>query len=152
MCPKNPTLFINASRAIRFGRTRLRRGDCQGTATVELAVCLPVLALLVFGSIQACDLIYLKHSVTAAAYEGSLELSKTDSSNANIEARIQQVLDARGITSTTYDILPAGTLIEQTPPGATVTVVVNADSQANLMLSGFFFTPATVTGQVVMVR
>ncbi|MGI9457330.1 MAG: TadE/TadG family type IV pilus assembly protein [Aeoliella sp.] len=141
-----------ASYATRRRRIAKRCGQRRGTATVELAVCLPVLALLVFGSIQASDLIYLKHSVTAAAYEGSLELSKTDSSNANIEARIQQVLDARGITSTTYEILPAGTLIERTPPGTTVTVVVNADSIPNLMLSGFFYTPATVTGQVVTVR
>ncbi|MGI9456340.1 MAG: TadE/TadG family type IV pilus assembly protein [Aeoliella sp.] len=129
-----------------------RHSERAGTATVELAVCLPVLALLVFGSIQACDLIYLKHSVTAAAYEGTLEISKSGSSNANVEARIQQVLDARGITDTTYNILPAGTVIEQTPPGTTITITVQADSNPNLLLSGFFFTPAQITGQVVTVR
>lgn len=123
-----------------------------GTATVELAVCLPMLALLVFGGLQACDLVYLKHSLTSAAYEGSLELSKNDATLADVEARIQQVLDARGVSDTNCEILPAGTLIEQTPAGTTLTIVVTADTSPNLTLSGFFFSPPTLTGQVVATR
>ncbi len=131
---------------------RCTQSNRRGTATVELAVCLPVLALLVFGGIQACDLIYLKHSLTAAAYEGSLELSKTNSTNANIEARITQVLAARGVTEAEIEILPAGTLVEQTPPGVTLTVAVTAPTRPNLTLSGFFFTSPEFTGQVVTAR
>lgn len=123
-----------------------------GTATVELAVCLPALALLVFGGIQACDMIYLKHSLTAAAYEGTLEVNKASAANADVQARVQQVLDARGVTNTTLKILPAGTEVNQSPPGTTITLSVEADTSPNLLLSGFFFTPAKITGQVVATR
>lgn len=126
--------------------------DRAGTATVELAVCLPVLALLVFGGIQACDLIYLKHSLTAAAYEGTLEVNKFNATNADVEARIQQVLESRGVTNATYTVLPAGTQIENTPPGTTVTISVEADTSPNLLLSSFFFTPPKISGQVVASR
>lgn len=111
-----------------------------------------MLALLVFGGMQACDVIYLKHSLTAAAYEGSLELNKADATNADVQARIQQVLDSRGVTSSSFQISPAGIQIDQVPHGTTVTLSVTANTAANLTLSGFFMTPTTLTAQVVSVR
>ena len=38
---------------------------------VELAICLPVLILLLFGTIEACAIIYLNQSLKIAAYEGA---------------------------------------------------------------------------------
>lgn len=111
-----------------------------------------MLALLVFGGIQACDMIYLKHSLTAAAYEGSLNLNKLDATNADVEASVQQVLDARGVTNTTISILPAGTDIELTAAGTPLTIVVTADVNANLKLAGFFVAPTTIAGQVAATR
>ena len=83
-------------------RTHHRRkpagsSERRAAAATELAVCLPVLTLVVFGSIQACNLIYLKHGAVTAAYEGTLELAKRNATNASMTARAQQVLDARGI-------------------------------------------------------
>jgi Flp pilus assembly protein TadG len=43
----------------------------RGVAAAEFAVCLPVLVLVVFASIEACSMIFLKESLTVAAYEGS---------------------------------------------------------------------------------
>ena len=119
---------------------------------MELAVCMPLLALLIFGSIQACDLIYLKHSLTAAAYEGSLELNKANATNADVEARITQVLDSRGVTDTSSALAPSGVQVDQVPHGTTITVTVTADVAPNLMLSGFFFCPPQLSGEVASVR
>jgi hypothetical protein len=115
-------------------------------------VCLPVLTLIVFGSIQACNLIYLKHGVITAAYEGTLELAKRNATSSSIEARAQQVLTARGIKSGQIRILPAGTEISSTSPGTQFSIEVTAAVKTNMSLSGFFPLPASVTGRIAATR
>ena len=114
--------------------SRSAGGACHGTlspprptlrnaiATVELAICLPLLALIMFGSIQATNLIFLQHATTAAVYEGSLEMAKSNATNASVQSRIQQVLDARQVVDTSIAILPSGTDVSQTPPGTLLTL------------------------------
>jgi Flp pilus assembly protein TadG len=41
----------------------------RGAASVECAVCLPVVLLIVFGTIEACSLLFLQQNVQLAAYE-----------------------------------------------------------------------------------
>ena len=121
-------------------------------ATVELAICIPVLTLIVFGSIQATNLIFLQHAATAAAYEGSLEMAKSNASNASVRARIEQVLEARGVGKTQIAILPAGTEISRTPPGTLLTIQVTADVRSNTSVFGFFSMQNQVTGSLVATR
>ncbi len=124
----------------------------QGTATVELAVCLPMLVVLVFGSIQACDLIFLKHTVTAAAYEGSLELVRPDSTIEKVRTRVDQVLGLSGVTNYSVSIRPDGVNLAETTAGTPITVVVSANVKSNLMLSGFFATSPSVSTELVCPR
>jgi hypothetical protein len=118
----------------------------------ELAVCLPVLTLVVFGSIQACNLIYLKHGCITAAYEGTLELAKPNATSSSIVSRAQQVLTARGIRSSQIRLLPAGMEASAAARGTVFTVEVTAEVRPNMSLSGFFPMPANVTGRTVSTR
>jgi Flp pilus assembly protein TadG len=124
----------------------------RAAAATELAVCLPVLTLVVFGSIQACNLIYLKHGAVTAAYEGTLELAKKNATNASVTARAQQVLDARGILNGQISIVPAGTEIGDAAPGSEFTIQVTAQVRSNMSLSGFFPLPPSVTGRIAATR
>jgi hypothetical protein len=108
-----------------------------------------VLTLIVFGSIQACNLIYLKHGVVTAAYEGSLELAKRNATTASVTARAQQVLTARGVRNATIRITPAGTEVNGSEAGTQFTIEVTADVRTNMSLSGFFPAPATVSGRLL---
>jgi Flp pilus assembly protein TadG len=121
-------------------------------ATVELAICLPVLVLIVFGSIQATNLIYLQHAATSAAYEGMLEMAKPNATNESVTARIQEVLDTRELTKTEIRILPDGVDISSVPTGNVLTLEVTADVRANMVLSGFIITPDIVRATVVGTR
>ncbi len=105
-----------------------------------------------FGSIQATNLIFLQHATTAAVYEGSLEMAKSNATNASVQSRIQQVLDARQVVDTSITILPPGTNVSQTPPGTLLTLEVTADVRSNLSLFGFFAMPSQATGRLVSTR
>jgi hypothetical protein len=117
-------------------------------AVTELAVCLPLLTLLVFGSIQACNLIYLKHAITSAAYEGTLEMAKENATNASVETRAQQVLDARGVTSTDIKVLPVGADVAASPRGMPLMIDIDVEVGPNLSLSGFFPSPDRLSVRV----
>jgi Flp pilus assembly protein TadG len=130
----------------------LGTSDRRGAAVAELAVCLPLLALVVFGSIQACNIVYLKHGVTTAAYEGTLELAKRSATNASVTARVQQVLDARGVSGATIRILPAGSDVSATAQGTALSVEVVAKVAPNMSLSKIMPTPPEVTSRIVGTR
>ena len=75
-------------------RTRPKK---RGIATVEFAICLPVLVLIILGSLEACNLIFLKQALTEAAYQGAIVAMRPNATEADVTARIQSILDARDI-------------------------------------------------------
>lgn len=116
----------------------------RGVATVELAVCLPMLALLVFGSIQASNLIYLKHALTSAAYEGTLELSRADATPESVTLRVEQVLDTHRIVNSSVNISPTGSSFENLPAGSPVSIQVSIEVDPNMPLNGWFPNPDVI--------
>ena len=111
-----------------------------------------MLTLIVFGSIQACNMIYLKHGLVTAAYEGTLELAKRNATNSSVIARTQQVLDARGVVSSSITLLPSGVNVSTATPGDAVTIQVSAQVSPNMSLTGFLPMPTTLTGRIVATR
>ena len=79
----------------------------RGIAAVEFAVCLPVLVLVVFGSIEACTMVFLKESLTVAAYEGSRTALEPTATEADVTARCLEVLTDRNVQGGTVQVLPA---------------------------------------------
>jgi Flp pilus assembly protein TadG len=114
-----------------------RRQSRQAAITVELALCLPLLVLLTFGSIQACNAINLKQALTCAAYEGTRIVGKPTGTRDDAEAAIQQILDARNITGATISWSPDLDFVD-IPPGDLVTVTVRAPVSANLPRPAIF--------------
>lgn len=111
-----------------------------------------MLTLLVFGSIQACNLIFLKHAITSAAYEGTLELVRPSSTNDSVTGRVDQVLAMHNLKNTKVTILPHGTQLENLLPGSPVQIQVTADVKANLPLHGWFPTADTMSYTVASPR
>lgn len=136
----------------RCRETSRSRAPRRGMAVTELAVCLPLLALIVFGSIQACNLIYLRHGLVTAAYEGTLELAKPNATTNSVEARIQQVLDARGITNSNIRVTPNGLEVAEAPRGTVYRLRVRAQVAPNMPLSGWFPLPDRVEALLVGTR
>ena len=75
-------------------------------AVVELAVSLPLLLLLVMGSVEACTMIFLDHSLTVTAYEGIRVAVRYDSTNEMTLSRCEEIIEARRINGAVVEIVP----------------------------------------------
>ncbi|TWU40732.1 TadE/TadG family type IV pilus assembly protein [Novipirellula artificiosorum] len=74
-----------------------KRRDRRAVATVELAICLPVLIILTLGTIDLCSMLFLRESVTIAAYEGARQGVGRGHTNADATTRVLEFLDQRNI-------------------------------------------------------
>jgi len=76
----------------------------RGTATTELVFCVPLLFTLIFGSIEACNAITLRQTLTVAAYEGMLQATARDAEESNVLQRVQDMLSARNVSAQSIHI------------------------------------------------
>ena len=130
-----------------------KRQRRAGVAATEFAVCLPLIILLVFGSIEATSYIFLKQTLNIAAYEGIRESIKIGSDNASGASRAENILLSRDVKS--YEIVfpnaPSGQS-QQTQRGDTVVLEIRASAAANSPLIGQFVNDRQVVARVVMVK
>ena len=122
----------------------------KGAATVELAVCLPVLALLVFGSIEAASFIFLKQSLQVAAYEGVREAIRSDTTDVLAVGRARAILDSRVVRDANIQF-PAGS-VASIARGQQVVIEVSAPTRTNSPLAGQWVANRTLTARVVMLK
>ncbi|WP_182870407.1 TadE/TadG family type IV pilus assembly protein [Rhodopirellula sp. JC639] len=129
---------------------RRRRGRKRGgVAAVEFAVCLPVIVLLVFGSIEASSFIFLKQSLSVACYEGIREAAKPGSTESQADARALAILESRGVND--FEIrFPSG--VENLQRGDQVICEVSAPTQTNSPIAGEFVSNRNLTARVVMLK
>ncbi len=105
----------------------------RGTAVTELAICLPVLTLVIFGSIEMCSVIHLKQTLIEAGYEGALVGSQPRATEAEIVQRVQTVLSARNIAGFNVSVDGNGTSFDALGPGELFTVHVDATVAGNVV-------------------
>ena len=122
----------------------------NGAATVECLVCLPIILSITFATIDLCSAMFLQETLTIAAYEGARIGVQKSGTNANATAKVQEVLDARGITYgsdvasfSTPSFDTAGTLDH-------VTVTVTVPCAGKMVLVGNLFTGRNLTATVTM--
>lgn len=119
----------NSSQRRPNGRFRRR-----GAAIVELAVCLPVIALIVFASLEGANMLFVRQATVQAAYEAAKQGSRRDGTRAQADRLATQVLAARNINSPTITFLTGNP--ETTTSGSDVTVQVRVNSDDRL-ITGF---------------
>ena len=125
------------------GRRRRR-----GVAATEFAVCLPIIVLLVIGTIEACSMIFLKQSLAIAAYEGARTAIIPGATKAQVEAACQQILTDRKVTGGTVTIKP--TNIDALNPGEFVDVTVSAPCSSNSVVPIRFYRGRTLSSTASM--
>jgi len=100
-----------------------------GTATVELAVCIPLIVLVTFGGIEGASMIFTKQALVSSAYEGIKVAVGRNATQADVVAAAQTVLDGRTLDATSITIEP--TNFADVDRGTLITVTVSAPGDAN---------------------
>jgi hypothetical protein len=119
----------------------------QGSATVEVAICLPIFLIVIFGVIECCDLLFLRQGVLQAAYEGARVAIVPKSKPDNVVEQVERILGHRGIQASGIRIIPPD--FERAPFGTQVMVEIQAEPGENGKLMRLFRN-RVITGRATM--
>ena len=129
-----------------------KRGRVQrkAAAVVELAVCLPVIALLAIGSMEAASMIFLRQALVQSAYETVKEVSKTNGTEELALQRGREVLQFRNIEDETFTFDPP--ISDANDRGTPITVTVSAPGNSNSVLPFGPFRDRNVSVSATMIQ
>ena len=120
----------------------------RGVAATELAVCLPVVVLIVVATIEACSALFLKQSLTAAAYEGARTALAARQVAGSVQAACDQILNDRNVNDATVTISPANFATLQS--GNFIDVTVSAPCNSNSVVPTTFYRGRTLSATASM--
>lgn len=126
----------------------LQRSQRRGVAATEFAVCLPIIVLLVIGTIEACSMVFLKQALAVAAYEGARTAIIPGATIDQVKAASMQVLKDRNVNGGVVTVKP--TNIDALNPGDFVDVTVSAPCNANSIVRNKFYKGRTLTSNASM--
>lgn len=109
----------------------------RGAAATEFAVCLPVLILLLLGTIECCSMIFLKQALAVAAYEAGHTALMPDATAADAQLTGDAMLADRNVRSGTVQLVPGN--LASVAEGDYFEVRVSAPADANQILPLSFF-------------
>jgi Flp pilus assembly protein TadG len=127
------------------------RSARRGSESIEAAITLPLLLLVIFAACEYGWLILKSSQIDAAARLGAREASFANASGGAVETRVQAALSELGIAGAQVSFSPAPP--EDLEPGAAVTVVIEARYSSNqlLGLANLMPMPETLRGRAAMV-
>ncbi|MBC8355545.1 MAG: pilus assembly protein [Planctomycetes bacterium] len=129
---------------------RHRSARRNGAATVELSICLPLFITVLFGSIEASNLIYLRESLCLASYEAARQAVSLDATKQEIEKRAMQLLSSRGVTKPTITFTPSD--ITSASGGDPVTVTVSVPASSQTLLPKIVYGQRAISAQTTFVK
>ena len=92
----------------------------HGATTVEFAICVPVLLLVLFAAVEYCRVLQIQQAVRQAAFEGARAGVALDAASSDVTTAANNILSALSISGGTVTVTPNP--IAYTTPSLTVTV------------------------------
>ncbi|TWU35019.1 TadE family protein [Novipirellula artificiosorum] len=115
---------------------------------MELAICLPVLAIILLATVEACVMLQLQQNLSITAYEGARIGNVPGASSEGVQLQCEMLLDDRNIQGYAVTMNPPDPSSKS--PGDPFTVTVSADFAANSVFGGIFFQDKTLAEAVVL--
>ena len=128
----------------------------KGGAVVETALCLPLILLILGATVELTTTIYLKESLTIAAFEGARVAVSRGGTNTKVLERVSAVLDERHISMKGYPlsssilITPDAGSAEMMEPIAIQVIGPTAGNTVSPFRLMRFITPPDMSATVVM--
>jgi len=120
----------------------------RGVAAVELAVCLPVVVLIVIATIEACSALFLKQSLTVAAYEGARTALAERQTSGSVQAACNQILTERNVRGGSVTVSPVN--IASLQAGDFIDITVSAPCNSNSVVPTTFYRGRTLSATASM--
>jgi Flp pilus assembly protein TadG len=136
--------FPHSAHIRRWTISRCRRG----TTVVEFSICLPLVLLLFFGSIEFGRVNMLRHTCAQAAYEGARRGIVPGATADDVRNAATSILSTAFASTYTVNVVPA--TIE--PNTAEVTVSIAMPIASNCWCACFFFGGKTLTHSFTLQR
>lgn len=115
---------------------------------VELAVCLPILVVILLATVETCVMLQLKQNLAITAYEGARVGIMPGVQGNTVDLQCQMLLDDRSINGYTITMDPADPATMNV--GEDFTVTIAADCAANSVFGSVFYENKTMVETVVM--
>jgi len=132
-------------------RRRMPGRDLRaGLATVEFALCLPMVLTIVFASIELSSMIFLKLALKTSAYDAARLAATPSGTAADAVIRGTSVLSQRGIKQGTVQVTPSN--LQSLSAGDPFTVTATAPISANRVINQWFFNSGNFSTTCVMVK
>ncbi len=133
------------------GHTKRRIQLCRrGVAAAEFAVCLPLIIVLLLGTLEASTMIFLKQSLSIAAYEGARTSITSNATAVDVQASCNQILTQRNVAGASVVVSPSP--LESQAIQSWITVTVSAPASSNSVIQGLFYSGHTVSAQASMMK
>jgi Flp pilus assembly protein TadG len=121
-----------------------------GVAATELAVCMPLLVLIVLATIEACAMLFLQQSLSVAAYEGARVGLSPGARASDVTSQCEQILDDREISGARVTVTPGD--LPTAAEGTWISVQASAPFAENSLAGGWLFARHTLTATVQMMK
>lgn len=127
----------------------MKKNSRKGAVTVEMALTVPILFLMVFASMEFAGMNVMRHTVDNAAYEAARHGIVPGATAADVVNEATSIMNAVGATNINVDVVP-NTITNDTEE---ITVTVTVPVAGNGWMTPIFFDESSVlTGQCRMER
>ncbi|QDV73343.1 TadE family protein [Botrimarina mediterranea] len=136
----------------RFRRRSNRSRDSRrwGIEVAELAISLPVLTIITFGTLETCQLLFTKQSLAVAAYEAGRVAARPDGTTESTLNRFNQIATARRLQGANFTMTPAD--LNGVAVGESIRIDVTAPVSSNNSTHLVLFNIPDIVESVVVIR
>lgn len=138
------TMISRATKKI----ARRARPHRKATAVIELAICLPVLVLLAFASLEGANMLFLRQATVQASYEAAKAAAKANGSQQLGETRATELLAARRVAASSITFTPNN--VDELDKGVPFTVTIRVPGSARSITGIGPFNGSVIEAQATM--